>query len=81
MRKEKYKAMVKEQLKQSSRDIERGRATEIIEDAKVLVNAIRLIMPKNEVGNIKKIKNKIYPNTQKIDQIPQGFDNYGRLPN
>ena len=39
-RKEKYKAMLKEQLKKSSRDIERGRAAEIFKDAKVLVDAI-----------------------------------------
>ena len=35
MKKEEYKIMVKEHLKQSSRDIERGRLVEIYKDAKV----------------------------------------------
>ena len=59
--------MVKEQLKQSARDIERGRATEIIEDEKVLVNAIRLRMSKNEVGNINKsLKTKSTPTHKRL---------------
>ena len=44
--------MVKEQLKQSAIEIERGRVTEIFEDAKVLVDAIGFKMSKNEVGHI-----------------------------
>ena len=44
--------MVKEHLKQSSREIERGRVTEIFEDAKVLVDEIGFKMSKNEVGHI-----------------------------
>ena len=52
MRKYKYKIMVKENLKQSARDIERGRVTEIFEDAKVLVDAIGFRMSKSEVVHI-----------------------------
>ena len=44
--------MVKEYLKQSSREIERGRVSGIFEDAKVLVDAIGFKMSKNEVGHI-----------------------------
>ena len=41
--------MVKEHLKKSEREMERGRVTEIFEDAKVLVDAIVFKMYKNEV--------------------------------
>ena len=52
IRNEKYKTMLKEHLKQSARDIERVRVTEIFEDAKVLVDAIGFRMSKTEVGHI-----------------------------
>ena len=39
-RKEKYKTMVKEHFKQSSRDIESRRVTGIFEDEKVILDAI-----------------------------------------
>ena len=52
MRKEKYYNIVEEHLKQSSREIERGRVTEIFQDAKLLVGAIGLRMSKNEVGRL-----------------------------
>ena len=44
--------MLKEHLKQSARDIERVRVTEIFEDAKVLVDAIGFRISKTEVGHI-----------------------------
>ena len=44
--------MVKEHLKQSAREIERGIVVEICEDSKVLVDAIGFKMSKNEVGQI-----------------------------
>ena len=81
MRKEKYKTMVKEHLKQSAREMDRGRVTEIFENAKVLVDSIGFRMSKNEVGHINGSLKKSYPNTQTLDQIPQVIDNYGRLPN
>ena len=46
MKKEEYKTMVKEHLKQSAREIDMGRLVEIWEDAKVLVDAIGLKCPK-----------------------------------
>ena len=48
MKKQEYKTMVKEHLKKSAREIERGRVTEIFGDAKVLVYAIGFRMSKNE---------------------------------
>ena len=62
MKKEEYKDMVKEHLKQSAREIERGRVVEICEDAKVLVDAIGFKMSKNEVGHINEsLKTKAIP--------------------
>ena len=59
--------MVKEQLKQSARDIERRIETEIIEDDKVLVNAIRLRTSKNEVGHINEsLKTKSIPTPKSL---------------
>ena len=52
MRKYKYKTIVKEHLKQSTREIQRVRVTEIFEEAKVLVDAIGFRISKNEVGHI-----------------------------
>ena len=61
MRKDKYKNMVTEDLKQSAREIERGWVTEIFEDAKLLVDAIGFIMSKNEVGHINEsLKKKLF---------------------
>ena len=41
-----YKTMVEEHLIQSSKEKDRGRVTDIFEDAKVLVDAIGFIMSK-----------------------------------
>ena len=46
MKKKEYKTMVKEHLKKSAREIERGRVVEICEDEKVLVDAIGFKMSK-----------------------------------
>ena len=52
MNREEYKTTVKEHLNQSAREIERGRVVEICEDAKVLLDAKRFKISKNEVGHI-----------------------------
>ena len=70
--------MVKEHLKQSEGQIERGRVVKICEDAKVLVDAIGFKMSKNEVGHINEsLKTKSYSTTQNLDQGPQETDKYG----
>ena len=57
---------MKEHLKQSAREIERGRVVEICEGVKVLVDAIGFKMSKNEVGHINEsLKTKAIP-TPKI---------------
>ena len=52
MERDEYKNLVKEHLKKSAREIERGRVVEICEDAKLLVDAIGFKMSKNEVRHI-----------------------------
>ena len=52
MKKQEVKTMVKEHLKQSSREIERGRVTEIFQGAKVILYEIGFRMSKNKVGHI-----------------------------
>ena len=52
MRKDKYRTMVEENLKQSSREIQRVRVTETFEDAKVLLDLLGFRMSKNAVGHI-----------------------------
>ena len=62
MKKEEYKTMVKEYLKKSAREIDRGRVVEICEDAKVLVDAIGFKISKNELGHINEsLKTKAIP--------------------
>ena len=53
--------MAKEHLKQSAIKMDRGRVTEIFEDAKILVDAIGFKMSKNEVGHINKSLKKAIP--------------------
>ena len=60
MRKQKYKIMVKEHLKQSAREIDRRVVTIVFEDAKVLVDAIGFRMSKNEVGRINESQKNIF---------------------
>ena len=61
MKKEEYKTMVTEHLKQSERNMDKGRVTEIFEDAKILVDAIGFKISKNEVGHINEsLKKKLF---------------------
>ena len=68
---------MKEHLKQSAREIDRGTLVEICEDAKILVDAIGFKMYTNEVGHMNESLKKSYSNTQTLDQQPHETDKYG----
>ena len=80
MRKDKYKAMVKEHLKQSARNIERGRVKEIFGDEKRLVDEIGFRMSKNEVGHINEpLKTKTIPTPKLLIKYHNKLKNNGDL--
>ena len=73
--------MVKEHLKQSAREIERGRVVEICEDAKVLVDAIGFKMSKNDVGHINEsLKTKAIPTPKLLIKDHKKMSNMGKFP-
>ena len=73
--------MVKEHLKQSEREIDRGRVTEIFEDAKVLVDAIGFRMPKNVLGHIyESLKAKAIPTPKLLIKYHNELTSMGDLP-
>ena len=75
------KNLVKEHLKQSAREIERGRVVEICEDAKVLVYAIGFKMSKNEVGHINEsLKTKAIPTHKFLIKDHKKLTSLGEIP-
>ena len=81
MEKDEYKNLVKEHLKQSAREIERGIVVEICEDAKVLVDAIGFKMSKNEVGHINEsLKTKAIPTPNILINAHKKLTSMGEFP-
>ena len=81
MEKDEYKNLVKEHLKQSAREIERGRVVEICEDAKVLVDAIGFKLSKNEVGHINEsLKTKAIPPPKLLIKDHKKMSNMVKVP-
>ena len=81
MEKDKYKNLVKEHLKQSAREIERGRVSEICEDANVLVDAIGFKISKNELGHINEsLKTKAIPTPKLLIKDHKKMSNMGKFP-
>ena len=81
MKKEEYKTMVKEHLNKSVIEIERGRVTEIFDDAKVIVDAIWFKLSKNEVGQINEsLKIKAIPTPKLLIKYPKILTSMGEFP-
>ena len=81
MKKEEYKTMVKENLKKSSREIEKGRVVEICEDSKVLVDAIGFKISKKEVGHINEsLKIKAIPTPKLLIKDHNKLTSMGEFP-
>ena len=73
--------MVKEHLKQSAREIERGRLVKICEDAKVLVDYIGFKNFTNEVGIINEsLKTKAIPTTKLLIKDHKKLTSMGEIP-
>ena len=73
--------MVKEHLKKSAKEIERGRVTEIFEDSKVLLDSIGFKMSKNEVGHINEsLKTKAIPAPKLLIKDHKKLTGMGEFP-
>ena len=73
--------MIKEHLGQAARERERGRVTEIFEDAKVLVDAIGFRMSKNVLGHIyESLKTKAIPTPKLLIKYHNELTSMGDFP-